>query len=298
MNKWLKIGLFIGISVMLLAMAIGITFGVWHPMTEATCTEDGNCKLCGKTASELGIEEYYAIGHDMKHSYHKDATCEAEGYDKYQCTRCDYNEVTKIEPMGHNFELVDEVLPTCEVQGVADYICTVCEKTKQDFSSPLGHEHSGEFTEQWQGTVMQKSEKCCRCGEQFDVKTTSINQTKWVEENIELSLHSTWKENMFGRKSNITRHCDIKNISGKDIKTISVKVREARNTWFSSGGVNHTYVVNGIPSGQKRTGSVSTTNDPHEYASEILEINVEYTNGEYVKITNSDACRYANINWR
>lgn len=100
--------------------------------TTATCDTAGQttmtCSLCGETTQKAAA----ALGHEWEFVKTVAATCQAGGYDLYECTRegCDATEhrnETKVDfsPAGHNYQ-PENVLPTCTETGYTDNTCTLC----------------------------------------------------------------------------------------------------------------------------------------------------------------------------
>ena len=124
-----------------------------HEMTffaavEATCTKAGNnayylCDRCGRYyedeegAVELSYTDdvYVApLGHNMgdEPADHADATCAAEGYDKFVCSRCNAVSIVtlpKTEEHGTAIPYGEEIAATCAAPGQhAGTMCSVCGK--------------------------------------------------------------------------------------------------------------------------------------------------------------------------
>ncbi len=106
---------------------------------EPTCTENGSynsvvyCSICGEQLSNKK-KIIDALGHDLKHTDAKAATCTAIGWEAYdECTRegCDYTTYKEIPATGHTAaEAVEEkrVEPTCTENGSYDSVvyCKIC----------------------------------------------------------------------------------------------------------------------------------------------------------------------------
>ena len=147
---------------------------------DATCTEAGEitytCKLCGKVRTE----EITALGHDMVDTV-VPATCQAEGYTKHECSRCDYTEentdITPIDPNGHVAgEGVILRAPTCTEPGVKKNVCALCGASMGYVS--MAPEHTwdeGEITTP--ATCTEAGEKTFTCTECEATKTEVVPAT-------------------------------------------------------------------------------------------------------------------------
>ncbi len=86
-----------------------------HSWIEATCTEAKTCETCGKTEGE-------ALGHSLGEVETVLPTCTEAGYDKQECSACDYIEKTnEVEALGHTW-----IDATCN----APKTCSVCNVTE------------------------------------------------------------------------------------------------------------------------------------------------------------------------
>ncbi|MBO5380077.1 MAG: hypothetical protein J6A90_07120 [Clostridia bacterium] len=100
--------------------------------TTATCDTAGQttmtCSLCGATTQKTAA----ALGHEWEFVETVAATCQAGGYDLYECKRegcdaTDHQNETKVDfsPAGHNYQ-PENVPPTCDKAGYTENTCTIC----------------------------------------------------------------------------------------------------------------------------------------------------------------------------
>lgn len=79
-----------------------------------------------KNKQEIIIDK---LGHDIDHTDeylvdHKDVTCTEDGYDIWQCSRCEHTERADYEKLGHDYKLIDFVYPTCIEDGYEYWECS------------------------------------------------------------------------------------------------------------------------------------------------------------------------------
>lgn len=69
-----------------------------------------------------------------------EATCTESGIQTRYCTICGLSEQKTVPPLGHHYELSDTVLATCEAQGYNEFCCTRCGDTyRADLTDALPH---------------------------------------------------------------------------------------------------------------------------------------------------------------
>ena len=109
----------------------------------ATCEEFGKeaykCTICG----EIFGDAIPPLGHDMQEVERKDATCEAEGYIKRKCSRCDKEETEVLEKKSttgqHTWVPDIGQQPTCETDGTVNgEVCSVCGAHRTDGKYGVG----------------------------------------------------------------------------------------------------------------------------------------------------------------
>lgn len=112
-------------------------------VTEPTCTDGGYtwylCQTCGYAYYDNYTE---ALGHDMGSWYvDYEATCEHQGVERRDCSRCDHYETQDIPMKEHSY--VSEVTePTCTAEGYTTYVCSGCGRSyTSDYTSATGHIH-------------------------------------------------------------------------------------------------------------------------------------------------------------
>ena len=136
-----------------------------------TCTEQGYTEYKCDCGDKYIDEDSYiaALGHDFTvPAGHEDATCEANGYNTFMCSRCDETDTVIIPATGHDWGTGFITQPTCTEQGYTTYTCANCLETKtEDYQDPLDHTWDDgtvtkEPTEYEDGV---KTYTCGRCGD-------------------------------------------------------------------------------------------------------------------------------------
>lgn len=180
------------------------------------CTTDGyyisgTCANCGEDLAGVVIP---AFGHDYSIELeHKDATCEEDGYTKYECSRCG-EEYTEIIPAtGHDYTFVitspncttagkivytcandpshtytEELpatghsyatiifAPTCTSEGYTSQTCTTCgHSTKSNIVPALGHSYTTVVVDPTCTKQGYTNHVCAVCG--FSYKTDYVDAT-------------------------------------------------------------------------------------------------------------------------
>ena len=69
-------------------------------------------------------------------------TCEATGYTKYTCTKCQKSYTERVPALGHDYSNTTTVAPTCEAAGHTTYTCTKCQSSYTEIAPALGHDYS------------------------------------------------------------------------------------------------------------------------------------------------------------
>ena len=119
---------------------------------QPTCTEPGQtiwyCIVCGDT-NTIKNTEPPAFGHDLN-SVTVDASCTEDGSITVTCSRCDYEDITVLPAIGHNYDMDKDnsayyTPPTYEADGFWTFPCLNpdCDSTivEQDAGSMLIHTH-------------------------------------------------------------------------------------------------------------------------------------------------------------
>lgn len=95
---------------------------------DATCTKDGELvEFCNRADCDAErSKNVEKLGHDLEIT--TTATCKDGGKETATCKRCDYEKVTKVKALGHDWVKTKEV-PDCTDGPHKDYYkCKVCEK--------------------------------------------------------------------------------------------------------------------------------------------------------------------------
>ena len=147
-----------------------------HAMSAATCYTPATCSRCGHEEGEALDHDYsgttpnvcvncgykkleggfegsgddvdWDLGwhiHDALVHYTKEPTCKTVGYDKYECTVCEYVLYKEIPALGHNVTVA-----TCTEPAA----CTRCDYVERD---PLGHT--------WKAATCTAPATCAVCGD-------------------------------------------------------------------------------------------------------------------------------------
>ena len=129
---------------------------------------------------------------------HRDATCGADGYNKYECgyehanhaknTSCDLTWQEVLKATGHHtyggWTTVREA--TCTTDGLKERECSVCHKKEQETIPALNHNYRTEWTEDVAPTCTtegQKSHHCTRCDAVTDVTVLPALGHQWHSDN-------------------------------------------------------------------------------------------------------------------
>ena len=134
--------------------ALGHDLTDWAEQTAATCTTaqvmERHCQRTGCEHSETQDGETGALGHLMKWTVTKEATCTENGLKNGACERCDYTEQDQtIDKLGHHYvEVSDDEkakAATCTEDGLKVEICdrAGCGNRKETPLLALGHEDDG-----------------------------------------------------------------------------------------------------------------------------------------------------------
>ena len=137
-------------------------------VTEPTCTEQGytthTCSACGDSYVDTYVD---ALGHAFGSWYvTKEATEDAEGQEKRECSRCDASETRSIPKKDHvhNYTAV-VTAPTCTEVGYTTYTCDCGSSYISDEVPALGHD--------WEGT------ECTQCHETRENPFTDVPEEQW-----------------------------------------------------------------------------------------------------------------------
>ena len=112
-------------------------------VTAPTCTEVGyTTYTCDKCGHSYTADEVPALGHDFGSWYvTKEATEDAEGEEKRDCSRCDASETRAIPKLDHVHDYTSVVTaPTCTESGYTTYTCDCGSSYISDEVPALGHD--------------------------------------------------------------------------------------------------------------------------------------------------------------
>ena len=185
---------------------------IGHNMTfveakAATCTEPGNvayyaCDRCGKNyADEEGAAEIAnvvidALGHDLpaEPTEAVPATCAAEGYNAYVCSRCDLTVIETLPKISEHGEAIpygENRAATCAAPGqVAGTMCSICGAvlTQPTSIAKLAHTAEAERRDVKAATCVETGYTgdlyCAECGQKMETGTviekTTHQYGDWV----------------------------------------------------------------------------------------------------------------------
>lgn len=127
---------------------------------DETCETEGYwekvCSVCGKTVKDAS-RITAALGHDMKETAEKAATCTSDGWSEHKaCIRCDYKENYIVYLAAHLYADVPEKASTCTEDGYKAYKkCSACGLETEKTVIKAGHRMT---------TVQTKNAACCEDG--------------------------------------------------------------------------------------------------------------------------------------
>ena len=112
-----------------------------HVYGNASCNAPATCTECNETT---GSE----LGHDFVYSSTVEHTCKTDGYDIYDCSRCDATENRNIQVAAHTIVQVAAKAPTCKDIGWNAYeYCTACNDYTTYAELPVGdHSYTSKIT--------------------------------------------------------------------------------------------------------------------------------------------------------
>ena len=122
------------------------------PGTDATCTTDQTCTVCGEVLTEK-------LGHDYK-AVVTAPTCDVDGFTTYTCVICgDSYTADEVTALGHDYVGTITTAPTCTTAGVKTYVCSNdTSHTYTETVAALGHTPGADAT-------CTTDQTCTVCGE-------------------------------------------------------------------------------------------------------------------------------------
>ena len=107
---------------------------------KATCTEPGEvlyrCAECGYEIMDWSS----ALGHDYVYIKTQAPTCLEEGYDAYECSRCQDSYTASISKLAHVEGTHSTTKqPTCTEEGRWTALCELCKTELNGYLPPVGH---------------------------------------------------------------------------------------------------------------------------------------------------------------
>lgn len=134
-----------------------------HQGNGATCTQPDICERCG-------VEIAPALGHNFVLDHIADATCEENGCEYYQCSRCEQTKNIVIDAIGHDYgEWEDYLYSTCVDPGLKRRVCNH-DSAHIEYKeiAALGHSFASVYTIDIEPTCTEsgsESRHCVRCSE-------------------------------------------------------------------------------------------------------------------------------------
>ena len=171
---------------------------VYYPAVDADCTTAGNnayyqCSSCGryyKLEGEDYVEISYTddvyvapLGHDIGDEpiETEPATCAAEGYNRYECSRCHVSVVVTIPVISEHGELIpygEDIPATCAAPGQeAGTMCSICGEviTQPKTIAKLAHTPEEERRDVKTATCTEAGYTgdlyCAECGQKIETGT-------------------------------------------------------------------------------------------------------------------------------
>ena len=136
-------------------------------VTDPTCTEKGFTTYTCPCGDSYIADETAPLGHDFGDWYvTEEATEEAEGEERRDCSRCDASETRSIPKLEHTHKYTSEVTsPTCTEKGFTTYTCPCGDSYIADETAPLGHNFGNwyvtkEPTEEAEGEERRDCDRC------------------------------------------------------------------------------------------------------------------------------------------
>lgn len=139
-----------------------------RPGSDATCTTDQICSVCGSILTEK-------YGHSYRDEI-KDPTCTEAGYTLHTCDRCGISyKDAYTSAIGHKADREAD----CE----NDCVCVIC---KQVLTEKLGHDYGSSVTDPTCTEPGYTTHTCSRCAHQYtDGQKDALGHTEVVDEAID-----------------------------------------------------------------------------------------------------------------
>ncbi len=150
----------------------------------ALISKEGEHEIVFQT-SEGDIYPYpFEVDHFYYESYREDATCQAEGYIRYDCAHCSDWYTETLEQLEHNF-VSYEASATCDEGAYIRYTCTKCGVSYTiELSSPTGHVYIPTTTTATCTSPGGTTYTCMYCGDSYTVGDGVLAEHEYVTERI------------------------------------------------------------------------------------------------------------------
>lgn len=178
----------------------------------AACTQAGYtayqvCSVCGEIVGKADLQ---ALGHDYS-TETIPATCTEDGSTTVTCSRCDYEDITVLPKLGHDWGLENIILATCIDNAVDHYKCANCSATKDEeiIGSALGHDFQI-YTPDGNATCVDKGTQTATC-ENCDETDTVAGDTFGDHDEIMNTIFATCTED--GATIITCSRCDYEDVT-------------------------------------------------------------------------------------
>ena len=230
-------------------------------VTAPTCTAGGYTTYTCSCGHSYVADETDALGHDMTGGKNQLPTCTEAGFKVNECTRCDYEEKTTVEALGHAWvdatcaapktcancgategtvknhawgEIIVVTLPTCTEKGTNKVVCGDCGAVSHLPVAALGHATEVEY---WAYNNKLYLVPVCGCLTEKELVDTTNALPVANEEDLEFLV--THGFNVFlDADINLTKTLDIEGA----IVTIDLNGKTLKADWESDGVVEVIHV--------------------------------------------------------
>ena len=160
--------------------SLGHNYGAWYTATEATCDNNGWQRRDCTRCGEFETKLIVATGHSYNSVVTK-PTCTKEGYTTHSCHCGDSYTDSRLNPLGHQWGAgVIMVAPTEEAEGQRRFTCQRCGEIKTETIPKLDHIHSYTSTvTKPTCTAQGYTMHICACGDSYKDAYTNALGHQW-----------------------------------------------------------------------------------------------------------------------
>lgn len=154
--------------------------------TPSTCTEKGRTEIrCTNCGEVLHSEAIPALGHVWETKERiLEPTCETEGKEVWECSRCHQSEQRSVEPLGHSFTgKVETIDATCTAEGSRYGQCSRCDRAVHE-TIPKKDHTSGSWNVTKESSCTEKGHaerRCVVCDALLDEKDIEMLAHDFVD---------------------------------------------------------------------------------------------------------------------